>query len=92
MQEMEEWRVQSLGQEDPAGGGQGKATHSSVLTWRILWTEELVGYIVHGVTRSWTWLKWLGMYLLLGMEFTLGKMEKFWKMDSGDGYTTLWMH
>ena len=54
MQEMEEWRVQSLGQEDPAGGGQGKATHSSVLTWRILWTEELVGYIVHGVTRSWT--------------------------------------
>ena len=23
---------------------EGKAIHSSVLAWRILWTEELVGY------------------------------------------------
>ena len=35
-------------------GGEGMATHSSILTWRILWTEEL---IVHGVTKSQTWLK-----------------------------------
>ena len=26
----------------------GKATHSSILAWRIPWT------IVHGVTKSWT--------------------------------------
>ena len=30
--------VQSLGQEDPPE--KGKATHSSILAWRILWTEE----------------------------------------------------
>ena len=30
--------VQSLGQEDPLE--EGRATHSSFLAWRILWTEE----------------------------------------------------
>ena len=30
--------VQSLGQEDPLE--KGMATHSSILAWRILWTEE----------------------------------------------------
>ena len=34
-----ETRVQSLGQEDPLE--KGMATHSSVLAWRIPWTEEL---------------------------------------------------
>ena len=32
-------RVWSLGREDPLG--EGMATQSSVLTWRVLWTEEL---------------------------------------------------
>jgi len=31
-------RVQSLGQEDPLE--KEIATHSSILTWRIPWTEE----------------------------------------------------
>ena len=31
----------SLGQEDPLE--EGMATHSSVLAWRIPWTEELSG-------------------------------------------------
>ena len=31
-------RVRSLGQEDPLE--EGMATHSSILAWRILWTEE----------------------------------------------------
>ena len=31
-------RVQSVGWEDPLE--KGMATHSSVLAWRILWTEE----------------------------------------------------
>ena len=30
--------VQSLGREDPLE--EGMATHSSILAWRILWTEE----------------------------------------------------
>ena len=33
--------VQSLGQEDPLE--KGIATHSSFLSWRIPWTESLVG-------------------------------------------------
>ena len=33
------------------------ATHSSILDWRISWTEEPGGlYIVHGVTKSQTQL------------------------------------
>ena len=34
---MWETQVQSLGQEDPLE--KGMATHSSILAWRILWTE-----------------------------------------------------
>ena len=32
------------------------ATHSSILVWRIPWTEESGGATVHGVTKSWTGL------------------------------------
>ena len=35
--------------EDPLE--KGKATHSSILAWRIPWTIH-----VHGVAESWTWL------------------------------------
>ena len=35
---MKETRVQSLGQEDPLK--KEMATHSSILAWRIPWTEE----------------------------------------------------
>ena len=37
MQEMQETRVWSLCQEDPLE--EGMATHSSILAWRISWTE-----------------------------------------------------
>ena len=39
----EPWRVwvQTLGQEDPLE--KGMATHSSILAWRIPWTEECGG-------------------------------------------------
>ena len=35
---MQETRVHSLGREDPLE--KGTATHSSILAWRIPWTEE----------------------------------------------------
>ena len=38
---MQEAWVQSLGQEDPLD--KGMATHSSILAWRIPWTEEPAG-------------------------------------------------
>ena len=43
---------QSLGWEDPLK--QEMATHSSILDWRIPWTEEPVWATVHGVAKSWT--------------------------------------
>ena len=44
----ETW-VQSLGQEDPLEKGMG--THSSVLAWRIPWTEEPGGLQSMGSQR-----------------------------------------
>jgi len=41
MQEMQETRVQSLGQEDPLEWE--VAAYSGNLAWKILWTEELDG-------------------------------------------------
>ena len=38
MQKTQEAQVQSLGQEDPLE--EGMATHSSILAWRIPWSEE----------------------------------------------------
>ena len=38
---MQETWVQSLSQEDPLE--KGMATHSSILAWRIPWTEESSG-------------------------------------------------
>ena len=39
---MQETKVQSLGQEDSLE--KGMATHSSILAWRIPWTEEPGGF------------------------------------------------
>ena len=47
--------VRSLDWEEPLE--KGTATHSSVLAWRILWTEEPAWWAtVHGVTKSQTHL------------------------------------
>ena len=42
-------RVRSLGQEDPLEKGMG--THSSILAWRISWTEESGGLQSTGSQR-----------------------------------------
>ena len=46
---MQETQVQSLGQEDPLE--EGMATHSSILAWRIPWTEEPGGLQSLGLRR-----------------------------------------
>ena len=38
MQETQEMRVRSLGQEDPLE--KEMATHASILAWKVPWTEE----------------------------------------------------
>ena len=52
---MQETRVQFLGREDPLE--EGMATHSSLLAWRIPWTEEPGGATVQGVIKRQTQLK-----------------------------------
>ena len=46
---MQGTQVQSLGQEDPLG--KEMATHSSILAWRIPWTEEPEGLQSMGSQR-----------------------------------------
>ena len=55
MQKTQEIWVRALGWEGPPE--KGMATHSSILAWRILWTEAPA--TVHGVAKSWTQLKGL---------------------------------
>ena len=46
---MQEIQVQFLGWEDLLE--KEVAPHSSILAWKIPWTEELGGAVVHGVAR-----------------------------------------
>ena len=46
---MQETRIQSLGQEDPLE--EEMTTHSSILAWRILWTEDPGGLQSKGWRR-----------------------------------------
>ena len=52
---MQETQVLSLSQEDPLE--KEKATHSSIFAWEIPWTEE-PGWLLHGVSESWTQLSY----------------------------------
>ena len=47
---IQETRVQFLGQEDPLE--KGMTTHSSILAWRISWTEETGGLQSTGSQRA----------------------------------------
>ena len=47
---MQETQVQFLDQEDPLE--KEMATHSSILAWRIPWTEEPGGLPSSGVTKN----------------------------------------
>ena len=50
VQKTQEMQVQSLGWEDPPE--QGMATHSSILAWRIPWTEEPDGLQSIGLQKA----------------------------------------
>ena len=50
--EMQETWVRSLGREDPLE--EDVATHSSILAWKIPWTEESGGLPSIGSLKSWT--------------------------------------
>ena len=84
---MQETWVPSLGKEDPLE--KGMATHSSICTWRIPWTEELVGYSPWGckeldTTKQLT-LKtseaWWKIYILCKKKKNLKLKSSFWNKD-----------
>ena len=49
---MQETRVGSMGWEDPLENEM--VTHTSILAWRISWTEEPEGLQSMGSQKSWT--------------------------------------
>ena len=62
--------LQSLGQEDPLE--KGMETHSSILAWEFLWTEEPDKAVLHGVSKTWTQLS----------DQNTMKFEKHWQASS----------
>ena len=51
---MQEMQVRSLGQKDPLE--KDMATHSSILAWKIPWTEGPAGLQAMGSQKCWTQL------------------------------------
>ena len=52
---MQEMQIQSLGREDPLE--EGMATHSSILAWKLPWTEEpggLQSMVLQRVEHNWS--------------------------------------
>ena len=77
MQEPQETQVRFSGRKDPLE--EGMATHSSILAWRIPWTEEPAGPTVHRVTNSRTQLKRLStgeIYFVKSWDFIGKKLTK----------------
>ena len=63
---MLETQIRSLGQEDPLE--EGMATHSSILVWRIPWTEEPVGLQSLESQKSWKQFSDQAIRRSLGMK------------------------
>ena len=68
IQEAQETRVQSRGWEDPLE--KEMASHSSILAWKIPWTEEPGGATVSEVAKSGTRLNTLAYISLMSNSVT----------------------
>ena len=67
---MQDIQVQSLGREDPLE--KGIATHSSILAWRILWTEGTVSEIA----KSWTRLSSYTTLCLMAQRSAMQELQE----------------
>ena len=75
---MQETWIRSLGQEDPLE--KEMATHSSILAWRIPWTEEPGGLLSigsHRVGHDWSDLACMHIHLYLGFGFSSSNFTLF---------------
>ena len=79
---MWETQVRSLGQEDPLE--KGMVTHSSVLTWRIPWTEEPGGLQSMGLQRVRHY--WATTLSLKIREFKCDRALHYWDSQSQRAY------
>ena len=73
-------RVRSLGREDPLK--EGMAIHSSIVAWRIPWTEEPGGYSPQGRKESETTEvtdRARMLFALLLEAAAWGRGDGFWK-------------
>ena len=82
---MQETWVRSLGQEDPLE--KGMTTHSSILAWRIQWTEEPGGLQSMGSPSRTRLRDWHFTFLSL----TLSELP-YWLAKSGDVSLSLYIH
>ena len=81
LQETQEMWVLSQGWEDPLE--EEMATHSSILTWEIPWTEERVDYSPWDWKESRTWLstwwidRWIYIHIQLNRDNLVGQPPNF---------------
>ena len=82
---MQEIWVWSLGREDLLE--KVMAIQSSILAWRIAWTEEPGGLKYMGISKSQTWLKWLSMQRLSEHA----DLNYCWNKHRKHMYNVLWL-
>ena len=78
MQEMQETLIGPLDGEDPLE--EETATHSSILAWKILWTEGPGGHSAYGVAKSCTRLSEQAHIHLLPKKYTYVLPKKSFKL------------
>ena len=61
--EMQETLAQPLGGEDPLE--KEMVTHSSILAWKIIWTEELHGSLCYTVGPCYLSIVYIGVYMFI---------------------------
>ena len=92
MKETQEMRVQCLGQEDPSK--EEMATHSSILAWKIPWTEKPGGLQSVGSQRvghDWSDLACSMCWFLWGEKKNVGNkcsILEQWNYDTALGQTS----
>ena len=74
-----ETQVQSLGRKDPLE--KEMATHSSILAWKIPWTEEPVGYSPWGRKESDTTER---LHFFFGYLKRLSRSILWWAGNEGE--------